>query len=220
MLLARLLPIDHAEGLASLSADEQARARSMDAAKRQRQFVAGRRLARTLIGEAFGAEAASLPIDATQDGQPRIAQIPHCHLSISHSGRYVACALSDHPVGINVECCKSHRDYASLAHATCSEQEVRWLASFPTDEFALRYLGLWTLKEAWLKHDGRPLDIAAMRSLTWREVSPSEANAVTRHATQENIAISVVSNALPGALLDLGTADWIDWRSTMTKEEV
>lgn len=71
-------------------------------------------------------------------------------LSLSHSGGYALCALSDAPVGVDIEVVRAHRP--GLPAYALSEAE---LAAFDGswEDFAR----LWTLKESWCKREDSPL---------------------------------------------------------------
>lgn len=84
---------------------------------------------------------------ARPSGQPYLPDFPDLHLSISHSGGWVVCAVADVPVGIDLELPRPVRP--GLA--------ARW---FDTDEQALTahdssaFFDLWMVKEAVLKETG------------------------------------------------------------------
>lgn len=62
-------------------------------------------------------------------GKPYLPDYPHAHFNISHSGQYVACAVCERPVGLDIQVIKSYDpDVARLA---CSEKELRVIESSP-----------------------------------------------------------------------------------------
>ena len=86
-----------------------------------------------------------------EHGKPSIIGHPDIHFNLSHCREAVICAVSDRPVGIDIESIREFKD--SLVHYTMNEQEVEQIeqAERPNVEF----IRLWTMKEAKLKLSGR-----------------------------------------------------------------
>ena len=142
-----------ADGLpaAVWSPAEQARLDRITSAKRRAEFLAGRWLMRRLLAATHGGEPARWMLSAPEDGPPSCSELPGLHLGLSHSGDWVAAAVSTAPVGIDLETPGRPRDVLALADAVCGDAErerLRALDGVARDE-AFRVL--WTLKEAWLK---------------------------------------------------------------------
>lgn len=85
------------------------------------------------------------------NGKPVIVGHRGIHFSISHCNTAVACAVSDKPVGIDIESIdrKANESLYSYTLNQAEEQKVRE-AKHPAMEF-LRY---WTMKEALVKMTG------------------------------------------------------------------
>ena len=83
-------------------------------------------------------------------GKPFIVGHPEIHFSLSHCREAVACAVSDRPVGIDVESVQRYRE--SLAQYTMNEQEQQQIAAAERPDVA--FIRLWTMKEARLKLTG------------------------------------------------------------------
>lgn len=73
------------------------------------------------------------------------------HFNISHAGQYVICAISDHPVGIDIEQ-KQHRNY-SLFQSVWTEREKEIFGADRMEDFYY----LWTAKESYVKWLGTGL---------------------------------------------------------------
>lgn len=90
-------------------------------------------------------------------GKPQLEGRENLHLSLSHSGHWAVCALSDHPVGIDVE---APRCTPAVARRFFRPDEL-------TSEDPVFLTRLWTAKEAFVKALGRgltiPLDSFAVR---------------------------------------------------------
>lgn len=113
----------------------------------------GQELSRPLLTEAvrlcWGWEA--LPsIQRSPRGKPLFAGLDGRWFSLSHSGGLALCALSDRPVGVDVELVRPRRP--GLPAYALSEAE---LAAF--DGNWEDFYRLWTLKESWCKREDSPL---------------------------------------------------------------
>ena len=67
-----------------------------------------------------------------------------CHFSISHSHDVIMVAISNKPVGVDIECLLDNRDYLSLKERTLTKDE-------PCDD-PMTFLKYWTKKEAYFKY--------------------------------------------------------------------
>lgn len=71
------------------------------------------------------------------------------YISISHSGFYVACAVSEKKIGIDIQVYKNISD--ELINKVCTDEEVKFIKS--TDR--KRFFDVWTAKEAFTKYSGK-----------------------------------------------------------------
>lgn len=119
--------------------------------------IAGDHLARMGLAEYCGIDPASVRFARTEKGKPYASGLD-AHFSISHSGHLVVCALSDRPVGIDVERIRPIKE--ELAKRVCTAPELFWMQSAPgwgqtlTGEAMIRFFRIWTSKEAWFKMTG------------------------------------------------------------------
>ena len=88
--------------------------------------------------------------DYTAEGKPFILGRPDIHFSFSHSGNVALCALSDQPVGADVEV--PRKITPSLVSYTMNDREQEQINA--SADPALRFLYFWTRKEALLKLTG------------------------------------------------------------------
>ncbi len=112
---------------------------------RARSVAAGL-LVKTLLGP----KADRLTLDA--NGKP---SAPGVYFNLSHSGAWAVCALSDGPVGVDVEQVKPHSE--DLMAQVCTPAELKRLH---TPEHFCR---LWTAKESFLKYLGAGLTLSPRR---------------------------------------------------------
>ena len=113
----------------------------------------GRRLAWPLLERAAGLQWGwpALPlVERSPRGRPFFPGLEGRWFSLSHSGGLALCALSDGPVGVDVELVLPRR--AGLPRRLLSQAE---LARF--DGSWEDFYRLWTLKESWCKREDAPL---------------------------------------------------------------
>ncbi|KAF0204660.1 MAG: phosphopantetheine-protein [Bacteroidetes bacterium] len=112
--------------------------------------------ARYLLQKASGKPLPEIPFTTGEKGKPVPDGFEGIHLNISHSGRWVAVALSPMQVGVDVE--KMRKVPEGVAHRFFSEDEKNWLdGATSEDEKSDIFFTLWTLKESFLKAIGTGL---------------------------------------------------------------
>ncbi len=88
------------------------------------------------------------PVRFLQAGKPVFAQRDDLHFSLSHSGPYAMCAISDQGVGVDIQQIKPvHMSIARRFHF----KERDWLAEQPHEGQNHAFFRIWTRKEAWVK---------------------------------------------------------------------
>jgi len=172
-----------------MSAEELGRLAAMRAQQRAEQFAAGRWLARRLLAVTFGGDASEWALSAAEDAPPLATHTAGAvgtpvFVSIAHSGDHLACAVSDMPVGVDIEELQPRRHLDTLIEATTTEAERAALPELlAVDDDAARMLAffqLWTLKEAWIKCHGGNLFQTMMGHVVEAVPSPLEqANGLT-----------------------------------------
>jgi 4'-phosphopantetheinyl transferase len=85
-----------------------------------------------------------------EHGKPSIAGHPEIFFNLSHCKKAAVCAISDHPVGIDVESIREYK--ASLVRYTMNDDEVAQILQDANPHVA--FIRLWTQKEAVLKLAG------------------------------------------------------------------
>ncbi|NLI57639.1 MAG: 4'-phosphopantetheinyl transferase superfamily protein [Clostridium sp.] len=100
-------------------------------------------------------------------GKPYLKDWDEFHFNISHSGKWVVCAISNKPVGIDVERIKDLN--IKIADRFFSKEEVEDLYKIKKSERLKYFFDLWTLKESYIKADGRGLNIP-LNSFSFRVI--------------------------------------------------
>ena len=127
-------------------------ARSNDS---QRSLL-GELLARHLLHKATGEPLPDEAFITGDKGKPAHDGFRGIHFNITHSGDWVAVALSSGCVGVDVE--RMRKIPEGVARRFFSEAENQWLDSAKSeDERKDIFFTLWTLKESFLKAIGKGL---------------------------------------------------------------
>lgn len=82
-------------------------------------------------------------VEKTPWGKPFFPACPDIFFSISHSGGYLLCALSDSPVGADIQIKKNISSV--LPERVCRPEELR----------VFNFFDLWSLKESYIKLIGK-----------------------------------------------------------------
>lgn len=195
----QLVPVDavatqaRAAGLAWLTAGERERLEAMSAPARRDAFLAGHWQLRQLAAQWLRQDAGSLDVHAHPDGRPALfaegALLP-LHASLSHSDGWLALALADVPVGVDIELPRRTRDWGALAAFAFSPDEVRRLCAQDAAGQAAVFHALWTLKEARGKRGGEGLLPRAARKVTACECGDAHAEAFSWPFRQGALALA------------------------------
>ncbi len=136
-----------------LNADENRQAKA-DKLKnnpdKKLSLVAGE-LVKTAVSEKFNIDKKSIRFRAGEKGKPYLENI-NVEFSISHSGDIAICAISDKPVGIDIEKIRDVNINAVKKLYTPDEQD------YVMEKWALskqRFFEIWTRKEAYVKMLGK-----------------------------------------------------------------
>lgn len=114
-------------------------------------------LLRFIIVSLLGKQNNSISFSTNDYGKPFLAGESDFHFNLSHSGDWVVCAVDNMPVGIDVE--KIHDVDLNLSERFFSEEEHKYLLAMESSRRREAFFELWTLKESYIKADGRGLSI-------------------------------------------------------------
>ena len=93
---------------------------------------------------------AAHPILKDRQEKPCLAMNPGIYFNLSHSGRYIACAVARSPLGIDVQ---EHRTLPEkVLDRFFSDEERRLVRRAPDPVRA--FFDLWVRREAWAKYTG------------------------------------------------------------------
>ena len=128
----------------------------------RKSCILGDHALRQLVSEISGCPCEDVRISADDKGCPFVLAPDDTGLycSVSHSGIYVAAAVSDAPVGIDIE--KIEKPDMELAGRICTADELKLLE----DNADKGFCRIWTVKEAYLKCIGTGItDISDLQAV-------------------------------------------------------
>jgi 4'-phosphopantetheinyl transferase len=141
--------------LTYLSPAERHRSDSIRHALTQRNFLVGRGCLRYLLGRYLGQPPASLSFTYGPQGKPSLSQgNASLEFNLSHSGDYVAIAIADRRVGIDLEQVRTLNALPALCERCLTPGERTNLLTLPKSQATLQFFRYWTAKEAYLKGIG------------------------------------------------------------------
>lgn len=118
----------------------------------RRRTVAGECLARRMIARYCGLPPAEILFARTDKNKPFAVGLP-VHFSVSHSGAWALCALSNRPVGADIEKIRPVRP--ALIRRVCTPDELAFVHdAADSGEAERRFFRVWTGKEAFFKREG------------------------------------------------------------------
>ena len=191
-----LLRVEGPADDATLSFAERRRAEAMRADAVRHRYVHGRAALRRILGEWLDLSPADVPIERA-DGPIRLTGYPDCHVSLSHTGEFVAVAVADDgPVGIDIESTDRHHD--RVPDVALTPRKVASAAMVVGERLAP--LAVWVAQEAAMKADG----IGLAFPLAEVTVDPRTGGLVVRLGKRSVWGVTV--RALPGLVVAVAFA--------------
>lgn len=121
-------------------------------------YCVGRIMTRKILGFHLNESPESLIFKETPERKPYLDRPNPLHFNISHSGHFVAVAVSPFgPVGVDVEDGNKKRDYDAILKHFFHANEFKAFLQLPPSQHHDYFFTLWTLKEAILKRSGQGL---------------------------------------------------------------
>lgn len=116
----------------------------------KKRSIAGEMLARRAISECCDIEEEQIAFKEAENGKP-YAENLNIHFNISHSDDVVICAVSDEPVGVDIE--KIREIDLKVAHRVFNSKECDYVFE-DKDKTYERFFEIWTRREAYAKLSG------------------------------------------------------------------
>lgn len=90
-------------------------------------------------------------------GKPSVSNYENIFFNFSHSGEWVLCAVSDRKIGVDVEIIQEKN--LNIAERFFTNEEYTWLHKKDEKEQYDCFYKIWTLKESYIKAEGKGLSI-------------------------------------------------------------
>ncbi|MDN4524098.1 4'-phosphopantetheinyl transferase family protein [Fictibacillus fluitans] len=114
-------------------------------------------LIQTYAKDKWKMEDKDIVFKRTKYGKPFFSTFPNLQFNVSHSGHWVVGAFGEWPVGIDIE--EVSPIDTNIAESFFSIIEQEQLQKQTENQKTLFFYRLWTLKESYIKADGRGLSI-------------------------------------------------------------
>ena len=175
---------------AQLDPEKRARVESFRRADDRTRSICADHLARQLLTQA-GADGAALRFSYTDRGKPLCPETG-LHFSLSHSGFFVACAVSSREIGADIEALRPIRP--ALAKRVCTPEELRYISAGGEFDSA-RFLAVWTAKAAYCKYTGEGLaaDLRAFAAADAAGLLPEVCGHPLLHERTEEYVLSMIT---------------------------
>jgi 4'-phosphopantetheinyl transferase len=134
-----------------LSPTEKKRLSLTRSSYKRREFLFSRALMRHALSQYFPCPINEWIFIERPNLPPEICNLPdNIYISLSHSKSFICFAISNSPVGIDIELANRNRDFLALAKTFMSDEEVQYLAQ-NTEIQADTFYRIWCAKEAYYK---------------------------------------------------------------------
>lgn len=135
-----------------LGASERARCTGFVRPQRRRQFIVGRALLRLALSKLVGRAPAAIVVHERAGLAPALPDMADVGFSISHSGRWVACAAASAvALGLDIECVDPARDVMALAEQAFDVAQVAALEALAPGLRHAAFYRMWCAHEARIK---------------------------------------------------------------------
>lgn len=138
-----------------LSTDEQSRAQQFSVAQRRADFIVGRGILRTLLGQYLDQNPQDFQFSYGPQGKPSLSDPLQFNLAHSHGRALYAFAL-DTSLGVDLEKFRPVR-MAAIVKRCFAPAEIAYFQTLAPEAWEAAFFTAWTRKEAYLKAVGTGL---------------------------------------------------------------
>lgn len=112
--------------------------------------------AEKILSEYLNVDQDSLVVCRDGFGKPYLKNFPDIHYNISHTKGVIICAISNEPIGVDIERIKKVNHRIVKRFFTVNEQN--YILS-NTGKQSERFIEIWTMKESYVKWQGKGMEI-------------------------------------------------------------
>lgn len=120
-------------------------------------------LIRYALKEKFNLAVEDIKFIKNRFSKPLLLGYENIHFNLSHCGHWIVCAVSDSPIGIDIE--KIESGDSRFIEEVLHYKEIEYLTRFEANEKNTKYYTLWCLKEAYGKYMGVGLNYEYQKNL-------------------------------------------------------
>ena len=172
-----------------LSSSETERLQRLKVPTRRDQFLSGHWLVRCLLSQHFGNKPDQWRLIERSNLPPAVLDLEWLQVSISHSGDWIAAAIANGAIGIDVEQRRERAGLLRFQHLLLAQGEAP--DSLDCDQLLQR----WVAKEAWVKrHHGSALP-EHLAELQLFPASPEAASVQLRSTAAFHLGITAQAAA-------------------------
>lgn len=113
-------------------------------------------LVRTVICESLSIQNNEIVFEKNEYGKPYLTAYPNFHFNLSHTRNAIAIAISNKPIGVDIERIKTAD--LRVAKRFFTEQEVDYITKLGIN-VDKHFCEVWTRKEAYIKYIGKGLSV-------------------------------------------------------------
>jgi 4'-phosphopantetheinyl transferase len=121
------------------------------------QSLCGELISRIKLAEYLGIDMSQVDIQRDEYGKPHCVNSQNLFFNVAHSGNLVAAAFDNKVVGVDIE--NMRNTDMAIADRFFSKNEAAALRAKPEGEQRDFFFKLWTLKESFIKAEGKGLSI-------------------------------------------------------------
>lgn len=121
----------------------------------------GEVLAKNELSKKLQCKIEDIEFEKNEYGKLKLKGKDNLYFNISHSGDYVIVGISDSEIGVDIEIYEDAKhEIIDLAKRYYTEEEYNWILSFDENYRIEAFYILWTLKESYIKFEGKGLSIS------------------------------------------------------------
>lgn len=88
-----------------------------------------------------------------QWGKPYLTEYPNIYFNLSHSGRYVCCAVSEQEIGVDIQEYRNSRK--EIAQRFFTKEDNRLLQELEDEPAREMFFRIWSIRESYIKLTGQ-----------------------------------------------------------------
>lgn len=140
-----------------VSKEKQARVKRLFYIQDAQRTLIAEILVRSILCNKMKLNNRNIAFGNNKYGKPHVRDIEDFHFNVSHSGKWVVCAVDNAPIGIDIEMIKTIS--LDIANRFFSKEEYMVIIKKDEQSRLDYFYSLWTLKESYVKAIGKGLSI-------------------------------------------------------------